>query len=340
MQQGLLEDLVDQNAKKITEGTGILAFPHYWQVPAMTEKVAYESIMSQGGFHNGTYLGFPWATLIDELHSNESRTLKSLQGLRAIWRHRKDKVPQGKIITVAQHIYSDKFIRFFQAVGVTDLFWSHALIDRPKIGGIRIHPFPLYPAQTPNGSNQEDLHRSRRWFANFIGAYNPKIYLTNVREIIFQDANSFDDILITRRDAWHFDRAVYDEQVQGIRPSEAQLAVETRHKNDYLQAIWDSTFTLCPTGSGPNSIRIGESLALGSIPIVLTQNLALSGDRSVWEAACLIEDDSVEGYRRALKVARSLSPNEVRRKQLATQDLYSMIGPENWGQLLTKAIDE
>ena len=336
----LLEDLAGQKKPGIAETPGLLAFPHHWQVPAATEKAAYEAVLAQGGLPNCTYLGIPWATLTDGLRNRADVTWEMLRALNTMWRHSGTAAPHGRIVTVAQHIHADKFISFFRALGVTDLFWTHAVTASPEIAGIRVHPFPLFPAQTPNGPEPGDLHRPRRWLANFIGAYNPSIYLTDVRQHIFADEGRAEDLHIVRRNAWHFDRAVYAEQMKGITPDKARLALEARHKEEYLQAIRDSAFTLCPTGSGPNSIRIGEALALGSIPIVLTRDLALPGDKALWEKACLIEDDSNEGYRRALEKARGLGPEELRRKQLATQELYGMVGPENWARLLAGALSQ
>ena len=192
--------------------------------------------------------------------------------------------------------------------------------------------------QTIEDAANLDLHRPRRWIGNFIGAFNPKVYLTDVREHIFSDAGKSEDLLIVRRDAWHFDRAVYAEQMQGIAPDKARIVMEERHKQEYLDAIRDSTFTLCPSGSGPNSIRIGEALALGSIPIILTRDLALLGDAALWEAACVIEQDSVEGYRRALARARSMRVAEVVEKQKATRALYALVQPLAWGKLISSAM--
>ena len=39
--------------------------------------------------------------------------------------------------------------------------------------------------------------------------------------------------------------------------------------------LLNSKYTLCPSGSGPNSIRLWESLACGSIPIILSDTLDL-----------------------------------------------------------------
>lgn len=334
----LISDGVAGAAGSLQSSGGMLAYPHHWQVPAATEKAAYEELKRASDSLFFAYIGFPWATLIDGLRNDGSLVGELLHSLDKIRRRLDGLKSFSRRATVAQHIHADKFIEFFQVCGVTDLFWPHARVRNGEIGGIKIHPFPLFPAQTPDGAEVGDLHRPRPWLANFIGAYNPKVYLTDVRKHIFDDAG-VSDLLILKRDAWHFDRAVYEQQVAGIAPDDARLALEERYKTEYLDAIRQSTFTLCPTGSGPNSIRIGESLALGSIPIILTRDLALPCHQDLWEAACLFEDDSADGYRRSLDQARSMSEAELRSRQLAGQALFEKIRPRAYRDLITASME-
>ena len=149
-----------------------------------------------------------------------------------------------------------------------------------------------------------------------------------------------DDLLIIRRGDWHYNRAVYDEQI-GARPAEIQqLQDEETRAREYVEAIETSWFTLCPTGSGPNSIRIFESLALGSIPIVLSRELALAGPANVWRRAAIIEDDSVAGLNRAIERARALD-NPARNAMLeAGQLLFESIAPAAYGSLICRTIEE
>jgi hypothetical protein len=327
----ILADLCRLRSKPVVQGR-IIAYPAHWQVPAATEKAAWEAVSQHADSLDFIYVGFPWATVIDGLRRETATLDELMQALAAIRALLAGGAPMRRA-TVAQHINADQFIDVFAACGVTDMFWSHAQRSHTAIGGVRIHPFPLFPAQTPGGAEHGELHRARRYLANFIGAYNPKAYLTDVREHIFRDT-AVDDLLVIKREAWHFERAVYDEQIKGISPDEARLKLEALHKEEYLQAIRDSVFTLCPSGSGPNSIRVGEALALGSIPIILTRTLALPGSLALWETACLFEEDSATGYRRALEQARAMSAAEVRTRQLALRKLFDQVGPHAYSDLI------
>jgi hypothetical protein len=332
----LLSDFESLRSKPVVQGR-IISYPRYWQVPAATEKTAYDALSVHADTLGFVYIGFPWATVIDGVR-RETVTLDELMRALVAIRALQFEGPDIPRATVAQHINADRFIEIFSACGVTDLFWSHAQRSHTQMGGITVHPFPLFPAQTADKTEHDDLHRPRQYLANFIGAYNPKAYLTDVREHIFRDAGTAADLLIVKRDTWHFERAVYAEQMRGIAPDDARLSLEALYKDEYLQAIRDSVFTLCPTGSGPNSIRIGESLALGSIPIILTRDLALPGDPALWEAACVFAEDSANGYRQSLDRARAMSESEIRTRQRNTQNLFAQIGPLSYSALILSAM--
>jgi hypothetical protein len=314
---------------------GLVAFPHHWQVPAATEMAAYDALSQEPPPTSFDYFGFPWATVIDGLRGDAATAPAILMALRGAC---ESCPPSARRASVAQHIHALQFIWLFKACGITDLFWSHATHDCPEIGGIRLHPFPLFPAQTPCQEPPAEPERQRRYLANFIGAYNPKIYLTNVRGVIFDDTGAQDDVLIVKRKAWHFDRIVYEEQIRGATASAERLATEDQQTAEYLDAIRASWFTLCPSGSGPNSIRIFESLCLGSIPIVLTQNLRLPGPQALWEQAAIVEEDSAAGYERAKSTVRGMSMERRVAMLRAGRELCAQVNPAAFGRLISSAM--
>lgn len=319
---------------EVQKSGSVTAFPHAWQLPAATEKAAYEAML-EAMPADFEYWGFPWATIIDGLR----RRAPAVWDLLLKVQEAAGGDPSGvRRATVVQHIHAGEYIELFAASGITDLFWSHATVAMTDCEGMKIHPFPLFPAQAPNPAPIETIRHERRYLANFIGAYNTKIYLSNVRDVIFADAGKAKDVHVVRRDAWHFDRTVYDEQIAGRTPDEQERAVERRRTQEYLEAIRNSWFTLCPTGSGPNSIRLFECLALGSIPIILTEELRLPGDPSLWNEAALVAPDTARGYRIALNRARMLSNSERWNMVLKGQELFEQVGPAGYGSLLCHAM--
>ena len=317
----------------IAQTDQIISCSNYWQVPAETEKAAFESITRSDCSDGFCYVAIPWATIIDGLATKSDVALKILLSMQKINRQTATDKPIRRV-TVAQHIHTAKFTSLFKALGITDVFWSHKLNGVSKIGGINVHAFPLFPAQTPGLSPPTSIRSDRKFLANFIGAYNPNVYLTNVRDCIFSDVDRDPDIRIIKRQSWHFDRAVYSEQMGGISAEHAVLQEEERNKREYLDAIRNSWFTLCPSGSGPNSIRIYESLALGSIPIIITKDLALPGDLALWRQACIIEEDSVNGYRRAVETARATSPAQRIRMLESARILYDAVRPKSYANII------
>lgn len=330
----LLEDFLNHENQDVVIKENVIAFPYQWQVPAATEKAAYENVLLfQTSLQDTAYIGFPWATLIDAINKDSPIQWLLLDKLKLLRNHVRA-LNHRKLATVCQHIYAYKFMILFNYLGITDLFWSHATIKSKLIEDIRIHAFPLFPAQVPSIDQSEDIHVNRKYLANFIGAYQSGLYISDVRQHIFNDEGKMPDVIIVKRNSWHFNRAVYDEQIRAKKPTDEDLKREANNKQEYLQAIRDSNFTLCPTGSGPNSIRICEALALGSIPIILTKDLALPGDRKLWEEACVIEDDSEKGYGRALRRARRMSTEELKFKQIKIRSLFTMICPSSYTNLI------
>jgi hypothetical protein len=310
----------------------LIAFPFHWQVPAKTEKAAFESIRRIQHQLPFEYIGFAWASMIDGLCRDSDITWALLKALKNVI----DYFPAlRRRITVAQHIQAIQFIEVYHAIGITDLFWSHATQQKTMIKGIKIHPFPLFPAQTTD-SDIQDINpaRSRRYLANFIGAYNSFGYISNVREVILSDKNEKDDLLLIKRDSWHFERIVYEEQINGKKSSKDGLLKENQHREEYLSAMKESWFTLCPTGSGPNSIRIFEALSLQSIPILLTKDLRLPGPIELWEKATIIEEDSAAGYQRGIEKARKMDVDDRMKMVSAGMELCKMVLPPNYAQII------
>lgn len=326
------------SSSKLLQQGRATAFPHYWQVPAATERAAWEAVRGAAASLPFEYWAFPWATVIDGLRGEAAATWSVLAALRQAIAAAPCAAPGLRRVSVAQHIHALQFVDLFKAAGITDLFWSHATHGQPEVEGIRLHAFPLFPAQTPNLMPPAEPVSQRKHLANFIGAYNPKIYLTNVREVIFNDPNERGDLLIIKRDAWHFDRAVYDEQVKGMAPDQQRIKIEKQMTVEYLDAIRDSWFTLCPSGSGPNSIRIFESLCLGSIPIILTRDLRLPGTARLWSEAALIADDSAQGYVDSIKRARAMPNSERMARVRSGARLLSTVTPTNYAEIMRTAL--
>lgn len=138
----LLREKTLQAVQDITVVPGIVAVPYNWQLPAATEKAAYDAVCAHGGLKDCVYLGVPWATVIDGLRHDATSTWDILRALNQIIRLPGFKdATRPRRVSVAQHIHAGRFLEFFQAAGVTDLFWTHATVDAPEMGVSASTPF-------------------------------------------------------------------------------------------------------------------------------------------------------------------------------------------------------
>jgi hypothetical protein len=179
--------------------------------------------------------------------------------------------------TVCQHILWRRLCDTFHKIGVTDLHLSHAEVAGDSSAGhleLRVHSWPLIAPNVEVAGRRVGLEVGRpiekkRYLASFVGAYMPH-YRSDVRLRLSEAARQCgrSDVLVDLGGEWHFDRIVYEEQVKhkALDPTHAYAqALAVQHYNELLS---DSVFSLCPEGAGPNTLRLWESLAVGSIPVI------------------------------------------------------------------------
>ena len=251
-----------------------------WQKPNSTELFALQRLSNDGVDWQKHYYPYPWATWIDRV----------LKGMPQIPPPCCNSLPDDRIrATVCQHIRALDHLDLFHECGITDLFWSHSTNTTSMVDGIRLHPFPLYPVRcaTHPPSNNIVSPAERRFLYGFQGTYSNTLYLSEVRKWIF-DLPLRSDALVERRDEWHFEQSVYREQVQGQSVNYKKKQQLDLDADKYAKTLQDTCFSLCPSGSGPNSIRLWESLGYGAIPVILSDTLMLPGDCQLWHDAALV----------------------------------------------------
>jgi hypothetical protein len=290
-----------------------------WQQPNATEFFAAQTLVATAGCLTQGYVAFPWATWIDRARRGCPLELPPSDS----------PADSGIRVTVCQHIWALEHLELFQRAGITDLFWSHATQKLLHVEGIRLHPFPLYPvrcathppAQPPRPPSQRPLLYS------FQGAYASGLYLTPVRDWIL-GLPPRPDAQLERRREWHYEQAVYREQVQGQPADAARHAQLTAEADAYANTLQRSCFALCPSGSGPNSIRLWEALGYGSIPVILSDQLQLPGPVELWQAAALMVPETQAAVAALPSQLESLAsdPQRLLAMQQAGQQLWRRYG--------------
>jgi hypothetical protein len=297
------------------------ASPLSWQRPNATEAYAAEQLGSAAG-----YLAFPWASWIDVARDQPPPSVPLASG-----------PAQHPLATVGQHIEALQHAALLRRCGVTDLFWSHATTGFWHHQGLRIHSFPLYPVRcsTHPGPPGGVPLAQRRWLYSFQGVYRPELYLTPVRQWILALPPRADALLESRRE-WHFEQQVYREQVHGESVDAGRHAELDAEATSYAEALQQSVFALCPSGSGPNSIRLWEALGYGAIPVILADTLALPGDPDLWRQAALQVPETPEAVAAlpARLEALRANPSRLAAMQAAGQQLWQRYGlPDFVGDL-------
>ena len=87
---------------------------------------------------------------------------------------------------------------------------------------------------------------------------------------------------------------------------------------------------MCPSGSGPNSIRLWESIAYGAIPVVLSDTYLPPGDLDLWESAVVVcpeKADEILALPNRLEVL-SKDKKLMNQKKDALQVLWNRYGFE------------
>jgi hypothetical protein len=246
-------------------------FSDDWQLPAATEKETWKRLSDLSTIPIDFVLCYPWATLIDCCANNYNKARKML------WEIEEAFEESQFAATCCQHIRAYQYSFLFSACGIRDVFWPHTTcLKKFGFNGIRFHAYPLYPVQKPAISFNSDWQREI--VVSFKGAYDQRYYISSVRDWI---ANAQWDSFLSGKsqieitNEWHFQKDVYQRQVKGEDLNQVEKDNQAKREQDYRDLLSNSVFSLCPSGSGPNSIRIWESIAFGTIPIILADGLLL-----------------------------------------------------------------
>lgn len=284
--------LPDELSGQLVVTPSVVAFDGEWQYPAITEQRAFQLCLEKlPAAPESIYVGFPWASLIDHLNNGTSKGRQLLQSLDALLPHL-----QGyrRRITTCQQIFFQQYRWLLDRAGITDVFWPHATIydEDPSL---RIHPFPLYPV---NWQAPADPEATRDVLYSFIGARATRLYLSNSRDLILESLSGLPGALVHGNDDWFYEDVVYGVQISGKISSDdirAQANGPEPERLRYIDSLRRSLFCLCPSGIGPNTIRLWEAIGSGSIPVILSDRFRPPGPRELWDQAVFVLPDTAEG---------------------------------------------
>ena len=321
-----------EGADPIAVQDNIVAWDRDWQFPAITEQHAFHRMRDIGAVPDGmTYVAYPWATLVDKIQARARDGRQHLEAFRRFCA----RLPADTLkVTVCQHILMRHYLWLFREAGIGVVFWPHATRQDVAAGNtaapgeLSLHPFPLYPVQVPETAEAEP----RRWLFSFVGAKPNTVYLTRAREWILERLAEHPRGLVVGRDGWHYDRIVYEHQIRGTAAAGDPALTDTAATDQFKASLQGSVFALCPSGSGPNSIRLWEALGAGAIPVILADTYAPPGDPALWQAGAVFCEETEEAIAAlpARLEALEADPGRLEAMRQAGRQLWLLYGRESF----------
>tara|TARA_Y100001970_G_scaffold122281_1_gene151579 strand:+ start:1877 stop:5005 length:3129 start_codon:yes stop_codon:yes gene_type:complete len=266
---------------------------NFWQYPCATEKQAFENhLLLRPGDHIDIthklvhlYIPLPWATYVDKKQFPESYLLRVKSLINQYKDIAKNNGYSLKVHSVCQHIHWVRMLEKAQWLGITDFYLSHKdsksdAIQQEMGTNLNLHGWTLIAVNYEAPERSEGMERKpmaeRNLLASFIGAHM-KHYRDDSRIKLFEAAKACgrDDVFVDLGNEWHFNKVVYEEQV--LNREIAAHHIDEHHERTfrYNAILSDSKFSLCPEGAGPNTLRFWESIAVGSIPVLFSKDLAV-----------------------------------------------------------------
>ena len=222
---------------KIIANTKIYLNDH-WQTPVITEKKIKDLIEKNpvlaefDNYRDETitidYYAVPWATYIDVMTQNAQPNIQT-KFRNVISELQKTPSKDPFTFTVCQHIYFRKIIPILKRIGIKILFTPHAQKGKEIIDGIDVLGLPLYPIHAPQQTQQQ-----KEYLYSFAGAYNPQVYMSDIRKRILFDMQHPTTALVKNTNQWHFEKHVYQQQMKGIALTQKDHT-ELNQKKKHLQ---------------------------------------------------------------------------------------------------------
>lgn len=305
-----------------------------WESPVITEKVFFEQNKD-----NPKYVAIPWANFIEKLDKSyqyvygDAKMPENFNGkyfprcIFQCYKIIKPYIPSSDCFTCCQHIHYRKLIKLFQALRINVVYTCHKKVNENYVTDfdlnefkeynfkcVLLKPCPLYAVNIENSernemikkfSNDQLINKDRKLLYSFQGSYNKEFYITDIREKIFK-LDHPDDVHIFKIDQWCY----YNKSKDTI----------DRLKKSYNKLLLESKFSLCPSGTGPNSIRFWEALGAGSIPVLLSDALDLPYHELWNESIIRIKEEDISELNMILKGISNEKQKEMRKNCI---DIYN-----------------
>jgi hypothetical protein len=336
--------VVDISPYIISEEISSKEDPFHWQQPCCTELMAYklhknisqEDMLDSKRKIINAYIGIPWASFIDKKYYLGELVNSVKPKIEKFKKLAKDVGYTLKIHSVCQSIHWKRHLDHIAHMGVTDLHASHynevlSKFENPY--NIKMHSWHLYAVNVEDSNRNQNIvideeHSPRPLLASFKGAHMVH-YLSDVRLLLTSAAKKDkfrEDVVVEIDEEWHFNKEVFGRQAGALKIDESHPIITNNDIHSYNDLLCRSTFSLCPEGAGINTIRFWESLAVGSVPVLILGKhdipMLFKLHPELYKCCLVVFRDNVPnvfGY------LRSIAKSVVREKKALCRKVYSEI---------------
>ncbi len=271
--------------------------------PVPTELFAYEVLKKNPIKKKVNYLVIPWWVLVRK---------KKL--------HMVPRIRLNGGFTICQRRNYELILPILKKIGIDTLFATHAK-ENHVYEGIKILPFPhLAVNGVPPAAHKDVLY-------SFVGYENNE----PIRRELFQ-IPVLENCIIIERKNWYF---VPQEKEIGLNvlfryaigPKYWVLRSMEEEKKEYQDILARTRFSLCPRGTGANTIRFWESLQAGAIPVVISDDMTLPAGFD-W-AACIIRVPEKDVLK-INDIIRSISLEQEEKMKANCLKAYALFSGDNF----------
>ncbi len=168
---------------------------------------------------------------------------------------------QGLINKICADHPDEKLLFICQHIQVNQLRFNNNLVFSPHATVIDSYlPLPHYSCNYDTSYIKP--WSERQYTFSFMGSF-----VTHpVRHKIHDYIKDREDSIVVDTGMWHFEG-----------PEEKQ----NQNRQRYVELLGNTKYSLCPRGTGPSSIRIWESMAMGACPVIISDFLKMPLEREL-----------------------------------------------------------
>lgn len=284
--------------KIIKHNNNLYEIKSNWQMPNSTEFFYFNNHKNTTANSRDIYIAYSWANHIDKNLKFDESTMTFISNL------------ENKKITICQHIMWKNLLNLWKDLNIETIYVSHCYKEE---NNPNIKSWPLYASSVEGFPYDLEINKNRKYLASFIGChrhdYRSKIRI-NLNNYFHKYCN--EDVYFELYDHWFYDRNVYKNK----EVSNNQI----KKIKNYNEILSNSTFSLCPEGTGPNTIRIWESMALGSIPVIYSDDWNPPKIEIPWSEFSIFIPQ--QDYGQTIKVLNSVSKEKIEQMQINCVKAY------------------